>query len=158
MWWKAVTFRRVPERRREPSYAWALRIARDDPRLSPGGKLGLRFARELAENRREIRQNNLKNRGEYVRRIGISGIASYESMSRNRVERLISSAYYEVFGDWFIPPRTAHDRLKRESMKPELRRRVCAWPQCQNVAPAGARSDWRYCSKRCYMRVRRAQT
>jgi hypothetical protein len=135
-------------------YGWALRIPYGDRRLrglSSEARAGLEYARRLARNAQERREEALFTR-RLPERLTVQEIAREEETSPFEIYRLIKWARIELFGR-DVSDSAAYRRL-REAVKED---RVCAEPGCSNLLPLNASRARRYClaHSRGAARVRR---
>ncbi len=172
-----VQMRRTGSKR--ASHSWALKIEQSDSRLkTQGSKLGLEYARELAQDDLDRSRGALSQRyGEPLpERLTPAELAERDRTSPVIVRRLIKKARLELFGD--VGPRQIHNKLKREREIQRRRQALTAYERaghridqlaedlaplvrlctcgCLRALPTSARSNRKYYDKtNCKMRLNR---
>jgi hypothetical protein len=126
-------------------YGWSLQLAEQDPRvqaLSSWANMGLRFARELAEDAAERSLGAL--RGDLPERLTAQHIAREHRLSPFEVYDMLRRARIELFGK-DLSDSAIYYRLRRDREHGIPTERPCAEPGCPRPLPAGASRRRRYC-------------
>jgi hypothetical protein len=128
------------------SYAWALAFRPGDPELawlSPQGREGLDYARQLARNAAERAQAALSTheRDLLPERLTVAELAERNWTSQVAIHTLIKRARIELFGK-DLSERAIQYRLQQRRTRGERR---CAEPGCERPLPRHAPAHRRYC-------------
>jgi DNA-binding transcriptional ArsR family regulator len=147
------------------SYVWALQTDLGNVplrSLSAEASVGLRLARQLAEDAKERVQQNIRG-GERFAPLTIGELAELEGLSPATVRRRISRARQGLFGE--ISDSAIRKRRMRRRQRQERPRQPCREPDCERWLGPQTHGNRDYCEEHAHpsahvrrYRERRKQT
>jgi hypothetical protein len=111
--------------------------------------LGVWYAKQLAENRRERADAGI-HREELPPLLTLEVLAFQEGEPRSTISARIARARISLFGD--VSDSSVYRQLKRRDEVALRPRRVCLAPDCSELLPTNARSSRKFHHPRCRVR------
>ena len=141
-----VPVRAARKHRKAPRrYRWSLQLSDTDPRvraLSPRGKTGLYYARELAENAAKRSSGALHE--DVPERLTVEKLAREDDLSPVEINKMLRQTRIELFGK-DLSDSAIYYRLRRDRDLGRAPDRPCAEPGCPRPLPGHASRRRRYC-------------